>query len=646
MKKNILIFAIISFLIEIFVFNFNSFKTFNYKELNYNDEYVFNDIEYDSNLNEYYISGDNPYIELNVNTKINNIYLDIVKSGNKKIDVEIEYTDDLDSTFNKPTTNTNYTYTIVNKLENTKYINCHYVGTTYKIRLDIKENINIGFKINKISFNKSEPININPYRYLIILLLITFIYFSTKLDIFKNKYNKENKYQKIVYYSIIFIFIILVTVIYSHMARLNTTYPDIYTNNYVDALKLGHLYIGETNYDVNIIYDYSQIITNKITDYLMDSSYYNGKLYMYFGILPAIIILIFNLINISINTVDFTYILILLSIIFSVKLLKEIIYKYYPNTNFLTFILLNIFYLFNMKILLLLLSVRYYEMIVIMGYLLSILAIYFMIKATNNKLNYRYLLLSNIFVSLELLVRPNLILIYIITLYYLYNYIKQHKCDIKKVLLTFIPLLIIGLITCYLNYIRYNNIFEFGQNYQLTLTNNINRSISIPSIINGIYTYLFRVPIINTVFPFVTNNMSLIFYNLYYYNRSCGNGYIPMSILGILLLFIYKIRDKKKLNLILVFIITGLIILAIDSNFGGTLNRYSLEFTYLFIIPTILILLELINTKLIKFNYNKILLLIVLITCFLNLMVIFDYSNVDNQVDYNTFIDYIRLFFI
>ena len=96
-----------------------------------------------------------------------------------------------------------------------------------------------------------------------------------------------------------------------------------------------------------------------------------------------------------------------------------------------------------------------------------------------------------------------------------------------------------------------------------------------------------------------------------------------MSVLGLIIPFVYRKLDKKTLKFIITFIIIGTLILIIDNCFGGSLKRYSLEFAWLFIIPIALLTIHCLSKK------KKILIILVFFSCLINFFVIFDGKNDD-----------------
>lgn len=124
-------------------------------------------------------------------------------------------------------------------------------------------------------------------------------------------------------------------------------------------------------------------------------------------------------------------------------------------------------------------------------------------------------------------------------------------------------------------------------------------------------------------FPYITNNISMINYNGFYFNTSTGNGLLPMSMLGLVLPFVYKKIDKKTLKLIISCLIIGLLIMTLNNCFGGAVRRYTLEFSWLFIIPIILLTIKWLS------NQKKTILILVIMSCIMHFLIIFNNKNDD-----------------
>lgn len=625
MKKKSIIIGLIIIALEIFVFNFSSIKSVFYKEYNVDiNKIIMNNVIYDEITNKYYIEDEDCYIEIEVNNNVNNIYLDIESLSSRILTISLEYTDSANSYYNKFDTNNKNEIILVNDILKSKYIDIYSLGQIKKIKINFESPIATQFQINRITFNKVEPVHFNFIRVfsLFFIILIPYNYFyNTK---FKNLINKnENK----VLILTISLFIILIIFLYKNIGYLpDNLHQDYYSNEYVDAISSGALSLDrQIGLDYNFeglsnVYDFSERKEKNI-NFPWDVSYYNDSYYIYFGIFPALIMILFkNLFGVKISSLILSCFFSVIATIFGSLVIKEIIEKY-TKSSFGLKLLMIVFFLFNCRLLLVIPKTRFYEMINVCGFSFSLVGIYlYMLFDKNNKK--RYLFLGSLFLSLLLLIRPSMILASFLGIYIIFKKINR-----KNIIYLIMPFIIIGTIAMCLNYIRFGNVFEFGITYQLGILDNNYSKFNLMAILNGIYTYLFRIPIFDTTFPYVFNNVSMINYFGFYFNTSTGNGIIPMSILGLIVPFIIKKMDKKTVKFIVICLISGILLLSLDAIFGGSIKRYSLEFNWLFLIPIILIAIKNLKNK-------KILYTLVLISCLINFLVIFDLKN-DDTVEFD-----------
>ena len=360
MKKSSFIIGIIVILLEIFVFNFSFIKSLFYNEtkINLNDVEFF-DMKESTTSNNYYIESNESYFVFDINKKVNNIYLDVGITFKNSVDVFIDYTDDSNSNFDKYGGN-NYKKTIVKDIEKSKYIDCYYLGNTHKIKVIIDSGISNYLEMNQIVLNKRVPLFLNYLRMILIFSIFFISYNYMNNTKFKRKFDKNYKY---ILFIIIFIFSSLVCFLYKNISNIDIEH-DYYSNNYKEALMNGKLDIdieGLNISNLDNIYDFT--VRNKITTLGFDTSYYNGKIYMYFGILPA---LIMGLTNLSINNVGMLFSLI--GVIFSSLFIDLIISRYLNKTSKGLRIILIIYFLFNSRLLLLISFTRFYEVLIISAY--------------------------------------------------------------------------------------------------------------------------------------------------------------------------------------------------------------------------------------------------------------------------------------
>jgi hypothetical protein len=653
--KEISIIILMVFAVEIFVFNFASIKSLFYNEhINVSEENInLSGITYDEQKKEYKVVELDNYIEIvNINKKIKNLYLNI-NTTKRDYKITLNYTDDAFDSYNrKAIFETSLDYIISNNIEKTKYIELEFTGKTKSIKLNTNLEKFSYFTIDKISFNKIRPLFFSEYRVLILIIISIFIYSFFKVNIFRDKIKEKNKNQNRILITACAMFLLLSLIIYNN-AKYDYTqynYRDLYGKVYVDALiekkytildnLIPRLEKIENVYDASVMYKDEMFFRM-----VMDTSYYNGNIYMYFGVFPALIQAVYK--NVTGNYLfhsTLTMIIYIITVIYMVKLIKKIITKYFPDTSFGLSLLLILFFLFNSRLFLMIYKTSFYDMLILFGVFFSIFGLYHFLLGTekNKKLHY---FIGSLSLALAVSCRPTTILISIIPLILIFKDLKLNK---KLWIYYLTPYVIIGSLLTWFNYIRFGNIFEFGQHYQMTIISMQDLGIRWYAIKNGIWSYLLSFPNIIPTFPFVINSSSLPMHMTFYFNTDTFGGILPMTIIGYLLFYfpfvsknIFK-ENKKIFYMIISTIVIGLLLVAINSNIGGSTNRYTTEFTWLFLIGITLFILYLVNyDKNFKGKAFKVLsLILILISIFINLMITFDDKNntkgvvIDNALYY------------
>lgn len=289
-QYKLIIFCIIIF--EVFVCNYQAIKShiMNYSEIVYENPAV-------------EINDTNIQVELkDINEKIYNIYIDYTNTigvASESI-VEVYYTDELFSNYKRNNgSEKSLTHKMTEEYEKSKYIKCDFVGKTEKVFLNIINDSKI--RINKIIINKKVPFSFNFIRVILLILIITGIYTILNKKFFKEKFDINNKKQKIVLFLVTFGFIILLCVIQDGISKNNiwtVGINELYGMDLVDSLMQGKINIDvdsellenmkivENPYDYNVIAQYYQDKKG------FDVAYFNGNIYLYYGILPVLILLL------------------------------------------------------------------------------------------------------------------------------------------------------------------------------------------------------------------------------------------------------------------------------------------------------------------------------------------------------------------
>ena len=250
------------------------------------------------------------------------------------------------------------------------------------------------------------------------------------------------------------------------------------------ALLEGRLFLEEADPELAKLanpYDPDERQASRIS-YRWDHSYYNGKYYMYFGIVPVLLLFLPYLLltGSSLTTYHATQIFTAMAIwgfycVF--KLLSKLFFNKLPRIIFwCLFIALSVMSVWHSVA-----EPALYCTAVNAGIAFEIWSLYFFIRAVwDEKHENHQILLASVGSLLGALVfgcRPPIGLANLLVLPALVVFLKQRSFSVSllcKLVLAALPYIFVGAALMIYNYLRFDNPFEFGQSYQLTIADMTN----------------------------------------------------------------------------------------------------------------------------------------------------------------------------
>lgn len=336
--------------------------------------------------------------------------------------------------------------------------------------------------------------------------------------------------------------------------------------------------------------------------YLFDTTYYKGKYYSYYTILPIIFILlpIYLVSGYFLNLIIVNFFILILALYFIGKLYRLVVEKYIKNISLFLYILGFLVIIFSSNIFLLLRGFKY-DVAVSCGILFITLSTYLLSLLTNKRFMKTKLVLAGISTAFIVLSKPSYIIYYFLIFYIVYIVFNKYIKNIKFLLYYTIPIAIIALFQMGYNYLRYDSIFEFGIQYQLTGFN-LKEYIGVSpnKIIRGFKYYLFQLPHIDFQhFPYVfiqTNYDHHLYTEFLYENIVIGIFGLPVVILAFISSFFHSNHTPIKNFLRIVYIIFIPFVI-FNTTYGGVSEIYSLDFKVVISFISVLFLLTKIESS-------------------------------------------------
>lgn len=610
MKKSKIIWIIlIAIALELIVFNITSFRT------------IFGNYD----VKRYDVS------EIETVEIGNQICLKIKDINTKVATFKIEYKDLSGPTeyklfYSDETTDNFYdleTKTYIEGFEKSKYMPLSLSGNVSKMNVHID-----GYEYSQGNFlgivlNEQIPFEFNIVRFLIVLGILFFIYCMKNLELFNKEYSSKDFKQELVLIGILTVFFIILTFINTYSSSDTsfegqspfTTLEGIYNKDFVDSIKQGKTYLEkepsekflalENPYDAQVRNDLS-----RIDDYEWDTAYYNGRFYIYFGILPVLILFLpFNLITGSYLKLSVgNYIFSVLIFILLKEILLKLINRYFKNIDF-KIVIYALITLFGGSLVLYANGMsRFYELPIIAGLYFVLQGIYFILcSMEKDDKKYLNICLGATFLALSVACRPTDLFVSILILPYLINLfikliknIKENKVElIKLITAVAIPYLTVGVLLMWYNYIRFGNVFDFGNKYQLTIVNMMELGSRLHTIPMGLICNLFTVPKIIPQFPFVAHSNDIASFYGYYYIENMLGGVLMLAPIAFACFAIFKFNKKvenKELKILVnSLVIIGLFLAMFSTAVAGSNQRYLIDYAWMLITAGTLIFISMYN---------------------------------------------------
>ena len=377
--------------------------------------------------------------------------------------------------------------------------------------------------------------------------------------------------------------------------------------------------------------------------YYWDHAFYNGRYYVYFGVVPVVLLflpyrIITGSVLASFHATQFFVALFICGVFAVFYMLSR---KFFEKITFAMYLLLSAAFA--------VLSIWYsigtpglYCTANTSALCMEIWSLFFFIKAVwieeDEKRSIRSAFLGSLFGALAFGCRPPAALGNLLVIPMLVEFLRKKRFNSKmflRLVFAAAPYIVIGILLMLYNYVRFDNPFEFGQTYQLTDTDqssyqNFLTQFDLAKTINGILQNFISYIPVSKSFPYI----------------SVGNGAFinfPILLFSVIGLFREEVRKKLKelhiANFVYGLLIMPLIITVIDVVWAPALGeRYRMDIYWL-MATACFIIMGVYNTCLAgqaqrKFSHRMtIWALVTLFMCFMLCLVPFDgnYTSINEE---------------
>lgn len=294
-----------------------------------------------------------------------------------------------------------------------------------------------------------------------------------------------------------------------------------------EAILEGHLYIDYQDVDPRLMemdnpYDY-EARQELDVKYHWDHAFYNGHYYMYFGIVPVFLLFLpYRIITgTSLVTFHATQIFAAVFICGIFATFYILSRKFFDKITFVMYLFLAAAFSV-MSIWFSIDAPALYCTAITSALCMEIWSLFFFIKAVwieeNEKMSILYAFLGSLMGALAFGCRPPVALANLLVIPMLVEYIRKREINLKllkQLAFAATPYIIVGSLLMLYNYVRFDSPFEFGQAYQLTITDqsaygDFASQFDLVKIINGVLeNYIYYQPI-SKEFPYISYSGALV----------------------------------------------------------------------------------------------------------------------------------------
>ena len=590
------------------------------------------------------------YLSLrDINEKVDTLYLNVVNPAAPDVHYTILFTDSANADLRSLQGRT-----VVSGVPESRYVTLHFAGTTRSLRISFNAEEGDELHIHRVRLNVRVPLFFHPGRVLLIWLLgMLLVIFGPRSWVYTTRLNLREGRQRFLVAAILLINIIATAsaakaadpTVWREL-RDERDYQEKEYELYAEALLKGHTWldIRPPRYLTRMRNPYDRFQRDALADQydekvLWDVAYYNGRYYVYFGIVPAILsfVPVRLVTGRALPTWKAVQGMAVLLWLASFYLIYVLVRKYFKKISLGIYLLLAMTFVFASGVIYLVTFPVVYSVPFIYGLVFSIAGLALWLRSFDRKGNPHRMrmVIGSLLIALTLGCRPTMILSVILAFPVFWEQIREGKFFVPKkesllntgaVILPFIP---VGLLQMILNKSRFGSPFDFGADYNLTVTDLTKKTYSITRNIPVLFQELVQPLHIEPQFPFITGVEVTTGFQGYMFKDKMIGGFFALNMLALFCFWIFRIRKKMRAQKVFGLAATAFgiaaLLVELDVQIGGISQRYMIDYGWLFMLTAILAILTILETtdKHGYFAYLKIILVLTALCVVVNYLSVF-----------------------
>ena len=487
---------------------------------------------------------------------------------------------------------------LIEAVPSTSYVAMHPYGNVTSLTIEFNIPADKTFTINEISVNAPRPLMIHWMR--MIILYVLFVFFYALRPTGKTvhiPFDVNNRAQN----SITLVLVVLLLISGFCLSQSNKLFDEASKPHHQQYKELAvaisehHTYVvdhaAEELINAPNPYDTIYLQANGI-QYQADYAYFNGKYYVYFGLIPEVLLYLpYYLLtgnHLSNQMASFFFYSIFVVAVFG--LFRQILKRYFKELPYFAYLIISSMVVTCGTYSYLIERADLYNVPIIAGTALTALGLFFWITGLNaEKYQGIYFLFGSFSMAMVVGCRPQMFLFSFLAFPLFWQYvIKERKLFSKTSVLhsvaITVPYFLVAGVLMYYNYERFGSPFDFGATYSLT-NNDMNlRGISIERMLHGCLSFLFLPINMDGVFPFINSMEVESSYMGRLVTEFFYGGIISCHVLTWILFaggfFKKELKEKHLTVFSLLALSASVIIGMLDANQAGVLQRYSADMAW------------------------------------------------------------------
>lgn len=502
------------------------------------------------------------------------------------------------------------------------YIALEPAGKAHSIKVAFTNLADVGqVGVTGIGLNERVPFDLEPLRFLTVLAILLVLYaLRPQSSLFSHVLQRASTRRV----ALIAVLVSVEAVAVFALAASNTHFVSMThtatTENYfqyqklAEALLQGHFYLNDQPSSALMAmtnpYDTAARAAQGVP-FLWDHAYFQGKYYVYFGILPC---LVFYVPWLAVTGTGFpTWVgVAVCDAAFAAGiayLLARVCDRWFPRTSVGLFVAVDVMLFIAGGGLILARTPSMYFLPEAMGLALIAWGLGLWVSGTSRGFIERGKIVAGAaLIALTMAARPQMVLAAVIGLALFVPFLKKARAEGGSTgavwgafRAAIVPFLVVGLLVLAYNAARFGSPFDFGANYNLTTNDMTHRGFHADRIPFGLYAYLFQPPVLGSQFPFLRQAyLDPAYQGITIYEPMYG-GYFFLYPMAIAVLGIVRARtqlaQKGATPLFWCCIALGFVLCIFDLQGAGILMRYICDFGLYFALAAAFVFLELLQAK-------------------------------------------------